>query len=342
MSSAILEPSGIQSLLSRSKGEGIVITTHHKPDADALGSSLGLHRLLTNMGHAVQVISPTDYPFFLDWMPGQGSVINFEERPDDARVLIEQAAIIFCLDFNDPARINDMGKLVSESSAAKILIDHHRNPVDFAQYRYWTLNTSSTSELIYNLANDCGWLRYLDAEAAGCLYAGIMTDTGSFRFSTTSSQTHRIIADLIDKGAQHSNIHELLFDNYTLMRYRMMGYVLYEKLEILPEFRTALIYLNRDELQRFDVQTGDTEGFVNFGLGIKDVVLSVLIIDRTKLVKMSFRSKGNFPCNEMASTHFDGGGHLNASGGSSTDTLEATVEKFKRILPEYKSALLAQ
>ncbi len=342
MIDTLFQPEEINELLQQHKGEGIVITTHHKPDADALGSSLGLYHILKSMGHHVQVISPTDYPFFLDWMPGEGGVINFEERPKDAEVLIAQAAIVFCLDFNDPNRINDMGALVTASKAKIVLVDHHREPKNFAHFSYWTLNTSSTCELIYRLAQDCKWQYQNKADVASCLYAGIMTDTGSFRFDSTSSLTHRIAADLIDEGANHSLIHDKILDNFSLSRYRMMGYILHEKLEIIPEYRTALIYLTKEELQRFDVQTGDTEGFVNYGLSIKDIVLSVLIIDRTKLVKMSFRSKGKFPCNLMASEHFNGGGHLNASGGSSTDTLENTVKKFREILPQFKSSLLAQ
>lgn len=333
----------IKQLLSDNKGNGIVITTHHKPDADALGSSLALYHLLKDQGHEVTVITPTDYPFFLTWMPGEESVINFEERPSDAAFIVEHAAIIFCLDFNDLSRINELGNLVAASKARIVNVDHHRDPKSFAHLKYSTLETSSTCELIYRLADQCGWLKDgLSAEIASCIYVGIMTDTGSFRFNSTSALTHRITAHLIEAGTNASRIHELINDNFSLNRYRMMGYILYEKLEILPQYRTALVYLTREELKKFDVQTGDTEGFVNFGLGIKGIVLSVLIIDRTKIVKMSFRSKGTFPCNEMAAKYFDGGGHLNASGGSSASTLEETVEKFRSILPEYQKLLQEQ
>ncbi len=340
---SIFQYNEIKNLLDREKGNGIVITTHHKPDADALGSSLALCHLLKNQGHQVTVITPTDYPFFLTWMTGEESVINFEERPSDAAFLVEQAAIIFCLDFNDLSRINELGGKVAASKATIVNIDHHRDPKPFADLKYCTLETSSTCELIYRLADDFHWMEDgLNKDIASCIYVGIMTDTGSFRFNSTSALTHRITAHLLEKGANGSLIHELINDNFSLNRYRMMGYILYEKLEIIPQYRTALVYLTREELKKFEVQTGDTEGFVNYGLGIKGIVLSVLIIDRTKIVKMSFRSKGNFPCNQMASAHFDGGGHLNASGGSSQSTLEETVEKFRSILPQYQKQLLEQ
>lgn len=339
---SVFQAAEIREALENRKGQKVIILPHHKPDGDALGSSLGLYHILKKKGYDAYVISPTDYPFFLNWIPGEESVLNFEERPLDAEFLLQEAGVIFCLDFNDLSRINELGELVAQNPAIKINVDHHRDPKDFASFKYSTLETSSTCELIYRLAEDMGWLDVLNTDIASCLYAGIMTDTGSFRFNTTTGLTHRITAHLLDAGANGSLIHENLFDHFSLNRYRMMGYILYEKLEIIPGMRTALVHLNQEELKRFDVQTGDTEGFVNYGLGIKGIVLSVLIIDRTKLVKMSFRSKGQFPCNQMASKYFNGGGHLNASGGSSTLSLEDTVRKFKEILPEYQSLLLQE
>lgn len=291
------------------------------------------------MGKDVVVVSPTDYPEFLFWMPGHDQVVNYETHPSLAQKAVMEADLIFCLDFNDLKRINQFGFDVANASAIKVMIDHHRDPADFDDYRFWSLNTSSTCELIYDLILKTSGLQTINRDIASCLYAGIMADTGSFRFDSTSSQTHRAVANLIDKGADSAKIHALLLDDFSLSRFKMMGYVLYEKLEVLPELNTALVYLTRDELQKFDVKTGDTEGFVNFGLSIKGVVFSTLIIDRTVLVKMSFRSQGKFPCHEFAARHFNGGGHLNAAGGSSTDTLEATVEKFKKELKQYKSVL---
>ncbi len=332
---------GILPFLEPGSGTKIVITTHHKPDADALGSSLALYHYLVKLGKQVTVVSPTDYPMNLHWMPGNDKVVNFEENEELATQLAKDADIIFCLDFNDLKRINRFGFVVHEASAKKIMIDHHRNPTGFDDYRFWTINTSSTCELIYDFIAKNEGEELIDEEIASCIYAGIMADTGSFRFNSTSSNTHRVAAKLIDIGADSAKIHALLLDNFSLTRYRLMGYVLYKKLHIIPELKTALVYLNQEELQRFNIQTGDTEGFVNFGLGIKGIVFSALIIDRTVMVKMSFRSQGSFPCNEFASTHFTGGGHLNAAGGSSMDTLEATVEKFRHVLPQYKDALLS-
>ena len=332
---------GILPFLESGSGTKVVITTHHKPDADALGSSLALYHYLTKLGKDVTVVTPTDYPAHLHWMPGNDTVINFEEYPDKTNGLAQQADIIFCLDFNDLSRINKFGETVGNSSATKIMIDHHRDPSGFDDHRFWTIETSSTCELIYDFIQKNDGDELIDNDIASCLYAGIVADTGSFRFSSTSSNTLRVAANLVDRGANSAKIQALLLDNFSLSRYRLMGYVLYKKLEVIPELNTALVHLTHEELMRFNIQTGDTEGFVNFGLGIKGIVFSALIIDRSVMVKMSFRSQGSFPCNEFASKHFNGGGHLNAAGGSSKDTLENTVAKFHEILPRYKDQLLA-
>lgn len=326
--------------LTGSRSLNIVITTHHKPDGDAMGSSLGLYHVLKKLGHQVQVITPTDYASFLHWLPGHSEVVVFEDFPETARQFTEEADLIFCLDFNDLSRINEMGDLVSRSKGLKCLIDHHRNPSGFQDFTFWTIETSSTCELIYDFIHAMERDDLIDKAVASCLYTGIMTDTGSFRFNSTSAHTHLKVARLIEKGADSADIHQKVFDHFTLDRSRMMGYVLYEKLQVFEEYQTALVTLNKDELARFNVQTGDTEGFVNFGLGIEGVRFSVLIIDRSKLVKLSFRSKGSFACNDFAATHFNGGGHLNAAGGSSEDTLEQTTQRFLQLLPKYKELLL--
>jgi phosphoesterase RecJ-like protein len=331
---------GIRPFINSGSGSKIVITTHHKPDADALGSSLGLYHYLKRLGKEVTVVTPSDYPVNLHWMPGNDTVINFESSRSLAESLVEEADIIFCLDFNDLSRINDLGDLVAKSNAKTIMIDHHRDPSGFDDYRFWTIDTSSTCELIYDFIQSNEGAEIIDIDIASCLYAGIVADTGSFRFSSTSSHTHRIAAELIDLGVDSSKVHALLHDNFSLDRYRLMGYVLYKKLTIFPELKTALVTLTTEELLRFNIQTGDTEGFVNYGLGIKGIVFSALIIDRSMMVKMSFRSQGTFPCNEFANQHFNGGGHLNAAGGASKDTMENVVNKFKEVLPTYKDQLL--
>lgn len=331
---------GIKPFLSNHSNTKFVITTHHKPDADALGSSLALYRYLSLKGLDATVITPTDYPVNLHWMPGNDSVINFEEKPEEAQKIVENCDVVFCLDFNDLSRINELGDIVAASKAKKVMIDHHRNPSGFDDFRFWTIETSSTCELIYDFIISQEDKSLIDTDMASCLYAGIVADTGSFRFSSTSSHTHLIAAYLIDLGVDSAKIHALLHDNFSLSRYRLMGYVLYKKLQVIPELKTALVYLTHEELLRFNIQTGDTEGFVNFGLGIKGIVFSALIIDRSVRVKMSFRSQGSFPCNEFAAAHFNGGGHLNAAGGASDDALEDVVEKFKTVLPNYKEQLL--
>ena len=304
-----------------------------------MGSSLGLKLFLNNIGYCPIVITPTDYAEFLHWMKDNDEVIIYEEQKERSIKLVEQADIIFCLDFNDLSRINELGQHVGESKAQKVLIDHHQQPKNFEHYRYWTTDISSTSELVYELIKDWNMIESIDENVASCLYAGIMSDTGGFKHSNTKSSTHLAAAELIDHGADNVKIHDLLLDNFSEHRTKFIGYSLFKRLEVLPEYRTAIMQITREDLKEFNIQTGDTEGLVNYGLSIKNVIFSVLIIDRTVKVKMSFRSKGHFPCNQFAAKYFDGGGHLNASGGSSTDTLENTVSRFKEVLKEYKEQL---
>jgi len=320
----------------------IIITTHHKPDADAMGSSLGLKNFLLKLGYNPIVITPTDYAPFLHWMKGDEDVIEYEGAEAKADELILDADVVFCLDFNDLKRINEMGLVVERSNAIKVMVDHHRLPVGFDDYRYWTIDTSSTAELIYDLIHDWGKAEAIDKDIASCLYAGISSDTGGFKHGNTSSSTHLAVAELIQKGADNTDITDKLLDNFSENRTRLIGYSIYEKLEIFPEYRTALITLTREELERFKVKTGDTEGLVNYGLSIEGVIFAALIIDRTVMVKMSLRSKGDFPCNEVAAQYFGGGGHRNASGGASKDTLEGTINTFKKALVEYKDKLWAE
>ncbi len=320
----------------------VVITTHHKPDADAMGSSLGLQIFLKNIGIPSVVITPTDFASFLHWMKGSHEVIVFEGNEVRATEITMAADFIFCLDFNHLSRINEYGEIVSASSAVKILIDHHQYPQGFEQMTYWDDKASSTCELIYRLISESKQQQYVDKDCASCLYTGIMTDTGSFRHSNCSSNTHRIAADLMDYGFDHVQIHDLVFDSFTEDRVRFIGYSLYKKLEVLHDYNTAIISINKDELKQFKIQTGDTEGLVNYGLGIEGIKFAILVIDRTKLVKMSFRSKGSFAANAFAMKHFNGGGHFNAAGGSSVLTLEETIELIKENLKLYQKELNAQ
>jgi phosphoesterase RecJ-like protein len=319
----------------------VVIITHFKPDADALGSSLGLAGYLKKKGHGVTVITPSDYPDFLNWMPGNSEVVIFQkDRPKNAEALIAQCDVIFCLDFSSLKRINELGQTVEKSHAKKVLIDHHLEPENFADFEQWDDTAASTAELVFKLIQESGDEELIDANIANCLYAGIMTDTGGFRHPNTTYQVFQIAGALVARGADPSKVSKLIYDTNTLERLRLMGFVLSEKLNVLPQYRTAYITLSAEELKKFGSQTGDTEGLVNYGLSIKGVRLSVLISDRKDAIKLSFRSLGEFSVNEFARKHFDGGGHRNAAGGQTNLSLEQTLKKFLELLPVYKEQLL--
>lgn len=318
----------------------IVITTHHKPDGDAMGSSLGLYNYLIQQGHHATVIAPTDYPAFLSWLPRNGDVIIYTDQAEKSAALIADAELIFCLDFNALSRINEMGVLVGESKAYKIMIDHHLEPQDFDDYRHWNINACATAQLIYDfIVNELHHRELINADVATCLYTGIMTDSASFRLPNTTSTVHRIVADLIDLGAVNWRIHELVYNSATENRLRFLGHCLANCLEVLPEYHTAIIAVNNTDLHKYDVDTGDTEGIVNYALSMADIKLAAFIVERSDRVKLSLRSKGEFPANEICKKYFDGGGHRNAAGGHSSNTLEQVVQQFKTILPEYKKLL---
>jgi phosphoesterase RecJ-like protein len=319
----------------------IVITTHPKPDGDAMGSSLGLYTYLIQKGHHVKVITPTDYPGFLHWIPNNSEVIIFTEKQEESKQYVANADIIFCLDFNALVRINELGIYVRESKAKKVLIDHHLEPEGFEDYRLWTTSACATAQLVYEfIVNIMGDRHLLNKDVASCLYTGIMTDTGSFRFRSTTANVHQIVAELIECGADNTLIHQLVYDDFTLNRLRFLGHCLLNKLEVLPEYNTAIIVITAQELEQFKISTGDTEGIVNYALSISGIRLAVLIIERPDVVKLSLRSVGDFPANEICKKYFNGGGHKNASGGFSPDKIDVVREKFNVILPEYKSLLL--
>ncbi len=317
----------------------IVITTHHKPDGDAMGSSLGLYHFLCSLGHEVHVVTPTDYPYFLHWMPGNPEVIDFTKDAVKSAELVANADWIFCLDFNTLSRINELGELVRNSNAKKAMIDHHLEPEGFEDFRYWDTTACAAAEMVYRLIVELELTDHINVDVATCLYTGIMTDSGSFRFPSTTSKVHRIIADLIDAGANNSHIHELIYDTNSENRLKFLGRVLGERMTVLPEYNTAYISIEQDLLKQYHIVTGDTEGIVNYALSIHGIKLAVLVIDRGELRKLSFRSKGEFPANEIAKKYFEGGGHRNAAGGASKESLENTVKKFLEVLPEYQYLL---
>ena len=316
------------------------ITTHHKPDGDAMGSTLALKRFLEQHIPNVNLITPTDYAHFLHWLPGNDEVVIYEKDKDKSKQLLEAADVVFCLDFNRLHRINELGELIGNCSADVVMIDHHLDPEDFAKYTFANSDIGSTCELVYLFIQKYFNTDCIDADMATCIYTGTVTDTGHFAHGNTTSSTHRIAADLMDKGANNVQIYERVFNTFSHSRSKLFGYCLYKKLEVIPELKTALLYLNADELEEFNVITGDTEGLVNFGLGLEGIVFSVLIIDRTERVKMSFRSKGSFAANAFAAKHFNGGGHFNAAGGASDNSLEDTISMFKNALKDHKDELL--
>lgn len=319
-----------------------LIITHYKPDADALGSSLGLAGYLKKRDHLVTVMSPSDYPDFLSWMPGNSDVVIYnKEKIKDFQRQVFESDIIFCLDFSSLKRINDLGELVEKSKAKKVLIDHHLDPENFADFAQWDPTAASTAELVYALIEQLDDVGHVDTDIANCLYAGLMTDTGGFRHSNTTKKVFETAAALVEHGANPTLVSKLIYDTNTLERMRLMGFVLYEKLHVIPEYRTAYIALRTEDLRKFSSQTGDTEGLVNFGLSVKGVRLAVLISERKENIKLSFRSLGNFSVNDFARKHFEGGGHKNAAGGQTTLTFDETLKKFLDLLPAYKDELLA-
>ncbi|MDP9046609.1 MAG: DHH family phosphoesterase [Bacteroidota bacterium] len=318
----------------------IVITTHHKPDGDAIGSSLGLYNYLIQQGHHAKVITPTDYPIYFGWLPGTEEVIIYTENEKESAALISDADIIFCLDFNALGRINEMGVLVGKSPALKVLIDHHLEPEDFDDYRYWDINACATAQLVYLfIVQELKNKQLINKDVATCLYTGILTDSASFCLPNTTSAVHRITADLIDAGAVNWHIYDLVYNNSSENRLRFLGICLSKHLEVLHEYNTAIINANRHELQKYGIGTGDTEGIVNYALSISGMRLAAFIVERPDKVKLSLRSKGEFPANDICKKHFNGGGHRNAAGGTSTGTLDEVINQFKLILPEYKKLL---
>lgn len=319
----------------------ITITTHHKPDADALGSSLALARYLLKKNHTVRVVVPSDYPSFLNWMPNQELVLNYEvnEERQAANAFIQQSDVIFCLDFSAISRLNELGAIIQASQAKKILIDHHLQPEDFADFKLWTSEASATAELVYDFIVQMGDYALIDLPTAECIYAGILTDTGGFRHPVTNRRVHLVIADILKLGVVPSRIHKLIYESHSENRLRLLGYILSKKLIVLPEYHTAYITLSNEELHMFQVETGDTEGFVSYPLSIKGVIMAAIIIERKDQVKLSFRSVGNFSVNEFARKHFEGGGHKNAAGGKSELSLDETETYFVSLLPQYKEVL---
>ena len=328
----------LKKLLSSSKK--IAIIPHKNPDGDAIGSTLALWHYLVNSGHSASIVSPNDFPKFLKWMPGADKILNFEKENIQSKSCIQNADIVFTLDFNHLGRVGHMSETLESSNATFVMVDHHQEPSDYAKIMYSDVSMSSTCEMVYVLIKKLGNENSITSEIANCIYAGIMTDTGSFKFASTTSNTHRVIADLMDKGAEGTEIHHRIYDTNSPSRLHLLGCAL-KNMVILQEYQTAYITLSQEELDRFDYQKGDTEGFVNYGLTLDGIRFAVIFIENKEegIFKISFRSVGDFSVNDFARKHFHGGGHTNAAGGKSDYSIEETIKYFTSLLPLYKNQL---
>jgi len=322
----------------------VVITTHHKPDADALGSSLGMANYLRKKGHEVTVITPSDYPHFLSWMKGNEQVLNFENKDHRAKAIekVLEAGTIFCLDFSCLKRLHDLASFITKSKAYIVNIDHHQDPKDFADFRYWSTKAAATCELVYELIVALGDQHYIDKDIADCLYAGIMTDTGGFRHPNTTKNVHLITAELIDLGADNTKISRLIYDTNSVNRLKFIGFAITRRLTILDDLKTAYFAISKKDLKKYQSQTGDTEGLVNYALSLDGIKIAALFTEREDGIKISFRSTDDIAVNKFAADYFDGGGHKNASGGRSALSLKKTTEKFEQLIKENQKTLFNQ
>lgn len=317
----------------------IVITTHLSPDGDALGSSLGLYHYLKKTGKEVTVIVPNSFPYFLEWLEGADKIVNFELNHKEANILIGQADLIFSLDYNIPKRIGRMAEPFENSSARKVLIDHHLFPGDCFDAVLSYPKISSTSELVFRLLFQAGKHDVIDFTIAECIYCGMMTDTGGFTFNSNNPEIYQIISMLLQKGIDKDLIYSRVYHNFNEERFRLLGFTLSERMKIYPELHTALIWMSLEDQKQFSFSKGDTEGFVNYPLNIQGVIFSVFIREDEKLIKISFRSQGKFPTNEFAAQFFNGGGHLNASGGEFHGSIEEAIALFERGIEQYSEKL---
>lgn len=313
----------------------VVILSHRNPDGDALGSSLAMRHFLEKFGHSVKFVLPSEYPLNFEWMPGIEEALIYDLSQDKALETIDKSEWLICLDFNGLDRIDKLGEHIAQlSERPSLLIDHHMDPEPFAQEMYSDTSASSTCELLYKFIQMLDEDAKIDLTVAECLFTGIITDTGRFRHST-SKDVYHIAGELKEKGIRDERINDFIFNSYTEKQLRLLGYCLYERLEVLDEFDTAIISLTRDDYKNFDIQRGDTEGIVNYMLMMPNIKIAALITEQPTIVKLSLRSKGDISVQEIARNHFKGGGHKNASGGSARMSLPRVVKKFKEVIPPY-------
>lgn len=337
------EISRLRELLS--KPSQIILIPHKNPDGDAMGSCLAWYHFLKRTGHEVNVIAPNEFPRFLKWMPGSDEVVIAEREHRRTRDLIEKSETIFALDFNSPGRAGDLGQLLEPAfeNRTVIMIDHHQQPEDFADIMFSDTSISSTCELSYSILRWLSGEERLGRDISTCLYTGMVTDTGSFKYRSTTGATHEAAAYLIGEGIDNTRIHQQLFDTFTRGRLQLLGRAL-GHMQFFYDYKTAFSYLTQEDLDEYGFEKGDTEGFVNYGLSLDGVVFAVIFIENRDegIIKISFRSKGAFDVNAFAREHFQGGGHLNAAGGRSTQNMEETLRKFESLLPGYATQLLSE
>ena len=320
-----------------SEGNFFVLTCHTGPDGDALGSTLGLANYLNTLGKEALVIVPDAYPDFLAWMPGSQEILRFDKHREKAELMIAMADVIFAMDYNALSRVDDMGALIAKSKAKKVLVDHHLSPENFCDLSFSYPQLSSTCEVVFRLIVAMGGYDQLGKAACECIYAGMMTDTGCFSYGPCTQEVYLVISMLMQKEINKDRIYNKVFNNYSEGRLRLMGYVLYEKMRVFPDHHAALITLSREEMARFDFNKGDSEGLVNIPLQMKGIYFSAFLREDTEkdLIRVSLRSQGTFACNKFAAQYFNGGGHLNASGGQYNGTLEEAIEIFEKALEEF-------
>lgn len=319
----------------------IVLVSHKNPDGDALGSTLGLQHFLNLNGHDATTVLPNEVPGFINWLPGAETVYKYDKQNKQSKRTLDAAELMFVLDFNAFHRVgDDMQKALEAFEGEIIMIDHHQQPDPITEYIYSDTSICSTCQMVYHFIEMLEGTAKIDAAIATCLYTGIMTDTGSFRFPSTTSTTHKVIAALIDAGADNAKIHDRVFNANSVSRLQLTGTAL-SNLKVLPEYRTAYITLSQTELKANNYKKGDTEGLVNYGLSIEGICFAAIFIEdeEQQIIKISFRSKGSFSVNKFSRNHFNGGGHDNAAGGRTTLQLEATVAQFLALLPQYQKEL---
>lgn len=317
----------------------IAIIPHSGPDGDAMGSSLALYQLLVKKGKKAKVITPNAYPLFLNWLPCNSEVLICSEEKEKAAEYMNASDLMFMLDHNSFKRSGDLEELFSQSEAKKIMIDHHPEPEAVVDVRFSDIEMSSTCELMYEFMEALGEDHLIDEAMAECLYTGITTDTGGLSYNSSNPRTYQIVGDLLTRGIDKRKIHSHIYDNFSTDRMKLLGYCLDKGLEVLEEYKTAIIVLTQEQLKEFNYKDGDTEGFVNYPLSIQGMLMSVIFIEKEDMVKISFRSKGDVPINEIARKYFNGGGHVNAAGGRTFKPLDVAIKRFKKVLPEFYKSL---